>query len=290
MIIVKMWGGLGNQMFQYAFGKALEKRYKEELFFDIDFYKKQPSYVGIRKLEIEKGLDIKEFKRIERPKQVEILENRMINRIIRIPNQFYVDLPRNVRFIKEKTRTYMDDLHYVRAKVNYYDGYWLTNKYFENVEDTIRNEYNMKIQDGERELIYRENTVSIHIRRGDYLKGRNMPGGYTENSIIEYYRRAIQYMNERLHKPSYIVFSDDIQWCKKTFSNINNIHYSNFKGENAVFQDLFGISKCQHGIMSPSTFSWWGNWLRDPSIESIVIAPKGEYNNIFFIKDDWVKL
>ena len=295
MIIVKLWGGLGNQMFQYSFGKALAEHYNEKVFFDTAFYNSQPDHTGKRKVEIDSVFSLENFSQIDRPRQVKLLENKYFNHIISNLPKFRMKLYGNVFFVKEFLRHYIDEIPYKKGFINYYDGYWLSERYFISIKELLRKEFVPKPDILKDVVEYnsdidRVRGVSVHIRRGDYTKKINMPKGYNEELLKNYYFRALRYMKAKLENPIFYFFSDDIEWCKRTFGLKNQYIFLSRNTPNGAIVDLFGISFCKNGIMSPSTFSWWGNWLREPTDDGIVILPKGNYSNNYFARSGWIKL
>ena len=290
MIVVKLWGGLCNQMFQYAFGYQFAKKVRDKVAFDVDFYKNQPKYVSSRKLEVCDSFCLSTFDTIDRPRDVKPFQNRYISFITRKMNFLHVKLLDGTFYIKEKEHTYTNKIPYKPSCLNYYDGYWQTEEYFNWISHDIRSEFAFSEEVRQRVqnwlLEYKGNTlVSIHIRRGD-LAGKNY--GYSDKAMIDYYHRAMTIMKERVPDPLFVVFSDDPAWCKTEMKwNTTRIIYS----ENpwGAIHDLCGISLCDHGIMSQSTFSWWGNWLGNPE-ERIVLSPKGKSFNNKFIPDRWSEI
>jgi hypothetical protein len=286
MIIIKLWGGLCNQMFQYAFGYRLAKEKNDTLAFDVDFYKKQPGYVSERRVEIS-GFDLSGFETVARPKSVKPFQLHSISLITRRLNFFRCSLPDNIYYVKEKRHTYTEAVPYKPGKTCYYDGYWQTEKYFCDCAEEIKKEFSFPEETTEKvkkwlALAHTTETVSVHIRRGD-LAGKAY--GYSDNEMIDYYRRAKSYIESIVETPVFAVFSDDISWCKKElFPSCENVVYQDNKW--SASDDLCGISLCRHGIMSQSTFSWWGNWLGD-SKDRIVVAPKGSSFNNAFIPERW---
>ena len=290
MIIVKLWGGLCNQMFQYAFGIAMAKKTNDQVKFDVDFFLKQPGYVDVRSLEICEVFSLSNFTIIERPKGVDFFQNRIISNLVRRLNYFHCTLPGSVEYIKEKTHVYSDNVPYFEGKINYYDGYWQTAKYFDAESIKIRECFSFDVFVLEKvnnwlKSYEKYNTVALHIRRRDMV-GRNV--GYNEAKIKKYYLDSIKYFIDNVEHPVFIVFSDDIEWCKELLaSRKENIVYQDNKWSG--IEDLAGISLCKNGIMSQSTFSWWGNWLGDSKLR-IVVAPKGKYLNDQFIPKRWVRI
>ena len=290
MIIVKLWGGLCNQMFQYAFGYQLSKRLNDELAFDTDFYKNQPKYVDSRTLELNNSFSLTKFEVMDRPKCINIFQNRYVSYIIRKMNFMHVYMPHNVFFVKEKEHKYGENIPYKRSRINYYDGYWQTEEYFNWLAEDIRNEfaYPENVRKTVQEWLSQysgRKLISLHIRRGD-LAGKGY--GYSDKEMIEYYHKAIDNIEKRVTDPLFVVFSDDIQWCKTSMNwNTTNMVFSENKW--GAIYDLCGISLCDHGIMSQSTYSWWGNWLGSPE-NRIVLAPKGESFNNKFIPERWEQI
>lgn len=287
-----------NQMFQYAFGYALARKYEERLEFDLEFYNNQPDYVGKRKVISQEQFSLlPKFQVTKRPVLVRLFENKYISHLLRYNSGCRLRLPAKVNFMMEKLHKYYSELPYQRDKINYYDGYWQTARYFKNYEEEIkqvfspRSEITHRVKEW-RMQIGKETCVAVHIRRGDYLNEINQRTLHGGNVIgdVDYYLRAIDYMKHHLDKPTFCFFSDDIEWCKQVFAKepIDALFVEN-KGADAALLDLYSIAECEHGIMSPSSFSWWGNWLRTKK-NSIVIGPKGEHSNEFFIDDDWIAL
>lgn len=288
MIIVKMWGGLGNQLFQYAFGIAMAKKNNTSVSFDASFYDKQPRHVGKRNLDILK-LNSEIHMTDEIGSLIQFLENRYVNKAIRVFPKFCLSYKEG-GFVKETGHKFLPWLLEPNSFDNYYfDGYWQSEKYFFNERSLILKLFNQyKQSDYCRQICTAEknaNSVAIHVRRGDYYKkgiGYKVREGY--------YQEAIKYMVEKVENPIVFVFSDDLEWMKKQeyLQNINCVFVENM-GENAAIEDIICMSKCKHGIMSSSTFSWWGNWLRNGA-DSIVIAPTGFYCNSDFIPERWIRL
>lgn len=289
MIIVKMWGGLGNQLFQYAFGIAMAKKSNTSVCFDMSFYDKQPRHVGRRHLDILK-LNSKICKSDEHRGFIKFLENRYINKAIRVFPKFCLSY-KGRGFVKETGHKFLPWLLGPNSFDNYYfDGYWQSEKYFVHERDTLLKLFNQYEQsDYCKQICAAEessNSVAIHVRRGDYYNKKSI--GYKVRE--SYYQEALEYLIEKVDNPTVFVFSDDIEWMKKQeYLQKHNCIFVENKSENAAIEDIICISKCKHGIMSSSTFSWWGNWLRNGA-DSIVIAPTGFYCNSDFIPERWIRL
>ncbi len=185
------------------------------------------------------------------------------------------------KIVKEK-KNYVFDPGVLSVKGNnILWGFWQSEKYFEDIAQDIRKKFSFaKKISGEAEKIAQEvkstNSVSLHVRRGDYVKFENMKkiAGETD---ISYYTRACSYIAERVPSPNFFVFSDDIAWCRENIKIPFPITYLDEKTagpKNAYHLEL--MSLCKHNIIANSSFSWWGAWLnQNPG--KIVVAPKKWY-------------
>jgi len=183
-------------------------------------------------------------------------------------------------------------------KYNYaiFDGYWQSEKYFIDIKNIITEELSLKkkyIDEIEKNLINKiknNNSVSIHIRRGDYVndKTTNLHHG---TCPLDYYHRAIKIILANNKKSIFFIFSDDIDWVKK---NLKLLHPSFFISGNKDYEDLFLMSLCKHNIIANSSFSWWAAWLNN-NPNKTVAAPKKWFNNPHqntkdLIPKPWIKI
>ena len=135
------------------------------------------------------------------------------------------------------------------------------------------------------ENIKTTNSVSLHVRRGDYLNLKNI--GVLD---VDYYKQAVAYIRKNVEKPTFYIFSDDLDWCKKSLGFLDDCIYVD-RTETEI-DDLKLMSCCQHNIIANSSFSWWGAWL-NKNPKKTVIAPKSwllndpDSSNV--ILSDWVK-
>jgi hypothetical protein len=143
--------------------------------------------------------------------------------------------------------------------------------------------------------IKNSNSISIHIRRGDYVSNQHTNDIHGLCSL-DYFYKSVQYMNSKIYNPIYFIFSDDMDWVKKNF-NTENLKYKFIETNmNQNHLDLILMSYCKHNIISNSSFSWWGAWL-NININKIVIAPKiwfanKKMNNLIsdLIPNNWITL
>lgn len=265
MKIIRFNGGLGNQLFQYAYYKKILKQDKQTKA-DITAYEKYNYQQG---LELEKVFGIKLCK----ANQCEIRKLGYSLCIIdRLCKKF---LPKKSTYYKEKTIGYDKEIN--KDKDLYLDGFWQSYKYFEHISEELQKELKCKISllqktKYEIENIKNTNAIAIHVRRMDYNNFRNSHY-YVDLSKTDYYKKAISYINEHIDNVTFYVFSDDIQWVKKNMFLENAIYVDWNKKENS-YQDMIMMSYCQGIIIANSTFSWWGAWLNPRNIKKMVICPQ----------------
>jgi hypothetical protein len=154
-----------------------------------------------------------------------------------------------------------------------YSGYWQSYKYFEGVDSEIKKKLVFPTIQDEKNIstlraINEKESVSIHVRRGDYVNHPKF-GGICEK---EYYFKAIKQIIERVKKPSFFIFSNDIEWCKKNLDLHEGV-YVNWNENELSYIDLQLMASCKHNIIANSSFSWWGGYL-NPNVNKIVIHPK----------------
>lgn len=262
MIIINFKGGIGNQLFQYAFYLYIKKHVQEEIFIDTNLYKKIKMHNGFLLNNIF-NTNLKEIN-IETAKKYSNNYYTLLNKILKkviglkkshiVENQFSLDKIKNLN-------------------VSYLDGYWQNPKYvFEN-DNLLRKKIIYDVSKKKYfNLIKEKNSVSIHIRRGDYLNHNDIFGNICTE---EYYKRAINLVFEKIDDPYFFIFSDDIKWAKNNFGYLEK---SFFLEGNKDYEDLFLMSECKHNIIANSSFSWWASWL-NKNPEKIIISPSRWYND-----------
>lgn len=287
-VFVKFKGGLGNQMFQYAF-------YKECIARGIN--------AGVCLSVYEKGLD----KFVSKPilelnevfKKITFDDTKILENVISLGYSTFMKIIKdlfhlsNLKF-EEKEDSCFDESIY-ENRYGILEGYWQSEKYFKNVVDDIRKDFTFCIKDTGLEKmaddIKNSRSVSMHIRGGDYLKYKEEYGGICTK---KYYEQAIKYIQERIADIKIYVFTSDIAWAKNIVSKKENIvfineedfeHYENW-------YDMYLMSQCEHNIIANSSFSWWGAWLNKNN-RKIVIAP-WKWSNLAVMPDiycnGWIKI
>lgn len=267
MIISRIIGGLGNQLFQYAAGKALALQHHTELLLDVtafDDYK-------LRNFDLAAFHTDLNFASKE---QVSSFINRSIAGKIRDNI-----LPMALRKVYKEKQFHFHP-RFFRAPANIYlQGYWQSEKYFLLVEETIRKEFTVKEE-------YRRNvsalaaklsstpSVSVHIRRGDYKN----PATVEIHGMLEagYYNKAIQLISQKTPGACFYFFSDDMNWVKENLPVENAVYVSGVMSQTHI-EDFYLMSQCKHNIIANSSFSWWAAWLNNTP-GKIVVAPENWFN------------
>lgn len=287
-------GGLGNQMFQYAAGRRLALQHRAELKLDLSFLQENVDVITVRNYELgHLGIRVS----IATSDEVSALTGIGENRIKRILRKFISKSNPGHRHIHEPYFHFYPDL--LDAPDNsYLEGYWQSERYFKDVDNIIRNEFSVvtkpdacNVEMAER--IGSANSVSIHIRRGDYVSS-NVINSYHGVCSTEFYRNAVKIVAERVTSPHFFVFSDDPLWAKENFRLSYETTYLDHNGSDKGYEDLRLMSLCRHCIVANSSFSWWGAWLCG-NPDKIVIAPRRWFNVPDLNTDDllpesWIRI
>lgn len=297
MIITKIIGGLGNQMFQYAAGLRLAKEHKTELKLDINGYN----------LQNELKISHRIFKLDELNISSSLANDAELAPYYRYSdNKFRMGYNKILaRYMPGKQRTYI-----LQRKFNfhmsfldlpdnvYLDGYWQSEKYFNDISNVIRNEFTLKVPNIDKysyllESIRNSESVAVHVRRGDYVSSSRVNQHY-EPCPMEYYKSSVQSILAKVRKPRFFLFSDDVEWTEQNLRIYSNdVIVSKYTNHDELI-DLILMSNCKHQIIANSSFSWWAAWL-NANRPKIVIAPgkwtkdeKKDKTNL--IPEDWMTL
>ena len=288
MIISRLIGGLGNQMFQYAAGRSLAIANSCELRLDISGFENYALHNGYE-------LDLFNIKaQIASTKDVSKLVSTNHSRLSRYISR-QLGIKKSTHFI-EKSFTFDHKFFDAKPPV-YLDGYWQSYKYFESIESQLRHEFSLKyylskLNLDTSEQISSVNAVSVHIRRGDYVSNKHTNSVHGVCSL-DYYRSAIKTITERVDNPVFFIFSDDIAWVKDNLAISSGAVYVDHNSGRQSYNDMYLMSLCQHHIIANSSFSWWGAWLGS-NPNKIVISPKQWFINDTITDDlipkSWVRL
>ena len=266
-------GGLGNQMFFYTFSLYLkDKGIKPHLVWNEYVFTKQHNGVelfeafdipvrGLTKIKIDSFIKFNES-------ALPFIFKRILGSVFKSKYLFTFKY-------KQTTPYSFDDFLWNRnAKMMYVEGFWQNYQYLDSIRDKVFNSFSFKLPNDFSQNIYLKkikscNSVSIHIRRGDYLDPK-----FADLNVIkskDYYLRAMVSIKEKIDHPVFFIFTDDLIWAKSEFTS-NNFVFIVGNVDKIAYLDMYLMSQCKHNIIANSTFSWWGAWLNINS-SKIVIAP-----------------
>lgn len=283
-VVVLLYGGLGNQLFQYIMGEYIRNKYNLDVYYDLSSFGLLPTYRQYELNEVVRDIPIYKSNKLCFSRYTHILR-----RIL----QYALKMEPGVAYYNE-LRDKLDENIFItrKHKLVYLDGYWQNKKYYEwcvknidgfritpfdEIPDQLKDDFN---------YVKSNTCVSLHVRRGDYL--------LKENSSLmafcspKYYTDSLDYILSKVNVAKLVVFSDDPEWVKQNLT---------FKLETKVIENkdvspiwyIYMMSCCKHHIISNSTFSWWGAVIGS-TINSITIAPskwfnKRELPSLYF--DNW---
>jgi hypothetical protein len=276
MIISKLQGGLGNQMFQFAIAKSLSDYYKTGFRLDTNFLLERanrPAGFVFR----DYGLDILNLK-------VGRAEDKEIAPFLSGPS-FFTRVEKVLGFnLSEfhylaEPHYHYSSLPYSLTKNIYLDGYWQSEKYFERLSDQIRKDFSFKQPIAERsenlfKEIYNSESVCVNVRRGDFLQNDFHPV-----CDMGYFSRAMSLISSKIENPHFFIFSDDKAWCHSCFTKSENITVVGEEHDGFKFGNKLQLmSWCRHFIIPNSSFAWWAAWLSSNPAK-VVIAPQKWFND-----------
>lgn len=294
MIIVKLKGGLGNQMFQYAFGKKISLMKNIQVKYDISHFENDVVYH--RHYELNHFNIIENIASHEEVNQFGRFERGLSGLILKFINKA---LPNYQKGIVKEPKHGFNPLILNVFDNTYFDGYWGNEKYFLDIADVIKKEFTLKEELDDKNLAIKKyimsvNAVSVHVRRNDYLDVEGAKRLFTV-CTREYYENAIQRICAIVDNPHFFIFTQDYDWAEKNFKQ--NLPITIVKN-NEGYKDLELMKYCKHHIIANSTFSWWGALLNE-NPDKIVIAPKVWYKKKSYqkmyekgnlIPKEWIKL
>jgi hypothetical protein len=272
-VYTSLIGGLGNQMFQYAAGRALALRKNTELNLDVSGFESYGLHQGF------------ELQRVFFACTAEIASTSDINRLLGWQSGTFIR-----RFMKRPAfAAFRPDAFVVEPYFHYWPGidkvpqdcclvgYWQSERYFADAVPQIRADFafRLPLENQNAELakhIDQVNAVSLHVRRGDFV---NNPKTSAKHGLcsLDYYRAAIQHVAERVQQPHFFIFSDDMAWVQENLKIDFPCIYVQHNCGAESYNDMHLMSLCRHHIIANSSFSWWGAWL-NLNMEKIVVAPQ----------------
>lgn len=266
MIIIEVTGGLGNQMFQYALYVKLKEMGKD-VRLDLSDYRKGQSMrkfeLGIFKTDYQAATP-REINKYKKPD--------LLKRFSPVPlkEKIYIE---NLDEGYQEIVFSFDDM--------YLSGYWQCEKYFADIRKTLLKKFTFPVENSsmyEKKLsqIQMSQSVSIHVRRGDYLTEQNTKV-YGNICTLNYYRNAISYIREKVKDAVFFLFTNDKDWVREKIYEEGMV-IVDCNSNDQDYLDMFLMSQCKHNIIANSSFSWWGAWLNQ-NIDKIVISPKKWFRN-----------
>jgi hypothetical protein len=291
MVIVRLYGGLGNQMFQYAAGRRLAYVLDSQLKLHISSFR----HDNLRNYELSL-FDIKEsIATDDEALSLTAGKQGILKRLVaRALGKTLEPAPTHIQ-----ERHFHFDPEVLTLPDNVYlDGYWQSAKYFEGIEDVIRKDFTIKTsQDENNKEISRQiesrKSVSLHIRRGDYISN-----AYTKRlhgtCDLEYYQRCVEEITRKVEDPNFYLFTDDPTWVRQNLKFIYPAMVIDHNGSAKSYEDLRLMSQCKHHIIANSTFSWWAAWLSNNSNKTVCAPKRWFANDNLNIKDllpeTWLKI
>lgn len=289
MLYIGLKGGLGNQMFQYAFGVAASIESQIPFTLDITLFDTTSS------IDTKRSYNLNHFNiqaQVAQKTAVAKFHTKKATIIRKIQNKLWHqnDYEYNPSLLKVKNNQYIE-------------GYWQSEKYFKKYKNIIQQAFTPKEPFGieakkildfiSTVKISGAETILVHIRRGDYVTNA-AAAAFHGVQDTNYYLQALDYIDAQSTKSKFVfVATDDVQWAKENFKSHHSFTYIS-RTEIHDFEEILIMSKCDHFIISNSSFSWWSAWLGQYS-NKIVVAPKKWIKNPNIstpdiIPDEWIKI
>lgn len=300
MIIVRISGGIGNQLFQYSLARAIKQHMPGvEVGLDDESYRHPKSHQTPRSFLLNKFNITLPITTMDEKMRAGIshAHDKTLLSLLKKKISILINSrkPLNHRkFILEPSFAYCPEMSETVHDDSFVSGIWQSERYFKDIAPILHKELTLKdllspTAEAMRQRINRDgSSVSVHVRRGDYTrlaKIRPLP--------TDYYQRSFDYIRERIPNARFYIFSDDMEWTKTHFSAFENIVYASNQGM-LDYEELTLMSSCRYHIIANSTFSWWGAWL-DSRAEKIVITPNKWFSDSDadtkdLIPEEWVQL
>ncbi len=295
MIVVKLQGGLGNQMFQYAVSSILALKSKSNVKIEDSFFENTEKSKGFTPRQFELSVFDNHYQFVTL-KEIDCFTK--LSKFNQLKKYYGLNYP---MVFMEPSLKYDAAVLKLKAPV-YLEGYFQSYHYLEGFESFVKDLFSfstMNLDEKNKNILAEINnteTVSVHIRRGDYVNDK-LTQQFHGNCAKEYYLEAIHRMEQKSKGLTYVFFSDDIAWVKEEFADllVKKIFVDENNGS-ASWKDMFLMTHCSHNIIANSSFSWWGAWLNSFS-EKTVIAPKKWFLNTDanektkdLIPESWIRI
>ncbi|MDE7324010.1 MAG: alpha-1,2-fucosyltransferase [Lachnospiraceae bacterium] len=292
MNIVRISDGLGNQMFQYAFARKISVTTGHKVYLDTRFINNEDLIGKEKNSYFKKKLAYREYGLLHFNIKLPVADGRVLipwkyieqsgylqQAVYGLANQgFWLWKYKRENFNFERELSWVD-----RMLPTYYQGYFFDLKYYDDIKLVLQHEFSLKdkvkLPRELRDILSKKNTVSLHIRRGDFLKLNR------DISESAYYRKAVQIIQKKIVNPIFLIFSDDISWVKENMKIHDEKIYLSGMGFND-YEEFAIMKHCSHNIIANSTFSYWAAYLNSKK-DKIVICPKHWRNSI--IPKEWIQ-
>lgn len=294
MIVVKLIGGLGNQMFQYAAGRYLAHLHQTELLVDVSHLNKEANGAYTqRRFELDVwNVNVK----VATEKDIQRFNIHRSNKISRVLQRTLPILFSNVYAAESGAAYQKQFLNF--PKNTYLDGFWQSERYFKPIREKLLQEFTSKVSLNSAntawfDKIKNTESVSLHIRRGDYISHKTANAHHGVCGV-EYYEKAVRIIQEKHKSIELFIFSDDLDWCRETLKFNSKMYFVDSNQRENLHLDMVLMSYCKHNVIANSSFSWWAAWLNQYS-DKIVVAPGKWFNDTSIntsdlIPQEWIKL
>jgi hypothetical protein len=275
MIGVRLEGGLGNQLFQYAAARSLAIRHCTEVIVDQSLLNTKKRSLTKREYELGNFNCIVKFPVSGEFKLVKLAKH--LKQIFNLLTSWSAVIEEG---------DHLNEFFFIAPDNSYLIGYWQSYKYFEGIKGALVDEFTPKNHLSLESLRIKKvignssPAIAVHVRRGDYVtlsSAMNFHGALP----LDYYREGVKIMNNQFPGATYFIFSDDIAWCKEYLELNEGAVYLDHNSSDDAWQDLILMNACHHHIIANSSFSWWGAWLgardQEPGTQK-VIYPKNWFN------------
>ena len=284
MIIVRAFGGLGNQLFQYAAARSLAAKNNTNYKIDTQAF----ATYALREFEL-----LRVLPQLELASEDDVAAAKPQNKFVRFANGF---APHALKRYYREPHFHFDPKFFHLGKAVYLEGYFQSERYFSTIAAELKDDLDLSNLVSEEVLsfaksIREKQSVAIHIRLGDYQN--KAANEYHGTLSSDYYTAAVNYIKNKLGDPEFLLFSDIPQQATMLLTGIN---YTTVSGSVSLnhFEDLYLMSQCRHNIIANSSFSWWSAWLNNHQ-DKIVVAPKnwfqaGPKDTEDLLPESWIKI
>lgn len=288
MVIMRIKGGLGNQLFQYASSYALAKRLNQKLAFDPSFTANMTARgykLPLLQVETDEVVYTEQL-----PKKVKRLKNLYINKACRILNLSKHKCGEYIYWLETRDE-WQPDFFTLKGNNLYVDGYFQSEEYFKQYREVLLKQIQPKYEPEDEYLkvldeIVNCNSVAVHVRRSDFKKD-NCEFHYLLDEM--YYQDAIRKIRLEVENPVFFWFSDDMNWVKEHIGEDDDFHFVCIRTTHGDVDDMMLMKNCKHIITANSTFSWWAAWLNEHK-DAIRIVPSKPYGMEKMIPSKWIKV